>query len=43
VSARSHAARRIDRDGTMLEVPFARHTSEEIARLESLVGRPNPF
>lgn len=43
VASRKHSARRIDRDGTVLEVPFERHTSEEIARLESLVGRPNPF
>jgi hypothetical protein len=43
VASRNHAARRIDRDGTLLEVPFERHTSAEIARLESLVGRPNPF
>lgn len=43
VASRNHSARRIDRDGTVLEVPFERHTSEEIARLESLVGRPNPF
>lgn len=43
VTSRNHAARRIDRDGSVLEVPFERHTSEEIARLESLVGRPNPF
>jgi hypothetical protein len=43
VASRNHAARRIDRDGSLLEVPFERHTSDEIARLESLVGRPNPF
>lgn len=43
VAARHHAARRIDRDGTIVEVAFERHTSEEIARLESLVGRPDPF
>lgn len=43
VASRNHSARRIDRDGMVLEVPFERHTSEEIARLESLVGRPNPF
>jgi hypothetical protein len=43
VTSRNHAARRIDRDGTVLEVPFERHTSEAIARLESLVGRPDPF
>lgn len=43
VTSRNHAARRIDLDGSVLEVPFERHTSEEIARLESLVGRPNPF
>jgi hypothetical protein len=43
VSARNHAARRIDRDGTIVDVAFERHSSAEIARLESLVGRPNPF
>ena len=43
VAARHHAARRIDRDGTIVEVAFERHTSDEIARLESLVGRPDPF
>lgn len=43
VASRNHSARRIDRDGAIVEVPFERHTSDEIARLESLVGRPNPF
>ncbi|HEX7054419.1 MAG TPA: hypothetical protein VF211_10865 [Burkholderiales bacterium] len=43
VAARNHAARRIDRDGTIVEAGFERHSSDEIARLESLVGRPNPF
>ena len=43
VASRNHSARRIDRDGAIVTVPFERHTSEEIARLESLVGRPNPF
>jgi hypothetical protein len=47
VSAQNHLARRILRDPAMgmrvLEAPFERHTSEEMARLESLAGRPNPF
>ena len=43
VASKSHVARRIDLDGAILDMPFIRHTSEEIARLESLVGRPNPF
>lgn len=43
VASRNHSARRIDRDGRIVEVPFERHTSDEIARLESLAGRPNPF
>ncbi|MGH8688091.1 MAG: hypothetical protein ACREVQ_10355, partial [Burkholderiales bacterium] len=43
VASRNHLARRIDRDGRIVAVPFERHTSAEIARLESLVGRPNPF
>lgn len=43
VSSKNHAARRIDRDGRVVEVLFERHTSDEIARLESLVGRPSPF
>ena len=43
VVAEKHAARRIDRERRVMEAPFARHTDEEIARLESLAGRPNPF
>lgn len=43
----SHFARRIFRDPKMgmrvVEAPFERHTSEEIARLEALNGRGNPF
>jgi hypothetical protein len=37
-----HIARRISRDG-IVAAPFERHTNEEMARLERLVGRPNPF
>jgi hypothetical protein len=43
VASKHHVARRIDLDGAILDMPFIRHTSDEIARLESLVGRPNPF
>ena len=47
VSAENHLARRIHRDPRMgmriVQAPFERHTSEEIARLERLAGRPNPF
>jgi hypothetical protein len=27
----------------IVRAPFERHTNEEIIRLESLAGRPNPF
>jgi hypothetical protein len=43
VRSENHIARRIDRDGRILDMDFIRHTSEETARLEKLVGRPNPF
>ena len=49
VSTQNHLARRILSDAAaaggmrVVEAPFERHTSEEIARLERLVGRPNPF
>jgi hypothetical protein len=43
IQGRNHVARRIDAGGRIVTVPFVRHTSEEIARLESLVGRPDPF
>jgi hypothetical protein len=47
VSTQNHLARRILRDPAMgmrvVEAPFERHSSEEIARLERLAGRPNPF
>jgi hypothetical protein len=47
VMAENHQARRIHRDPQMgtriVQAPFERHTSEEIARLESLAGRPSPF
>lgn len=36
-----HQARRIRRD--IAAAPLQGHTSEEIARLEALVGRPDPF
>ncbi len=37
-----HVARRVTPAGATA-APLADHTSEEIARLERLVGRPNPF
>ena len=47
VSTENHQARMIHREamsGTrIVRAGFERHTNEEIARLESLVGRPNPF
>ena len=47
VTTRNHLARRILADPVMgmriVEAPLERHTSEEIARLERLAGRPNPF
>ena len=47
VTAQNHLARRILADPVMgmriVEARFERHTSEEIARLEQLAGRPNPF
>ena len=42
ISTERHVARRITRDA-VVPAPFERHTSEEIARLEELVGRPYPF
>ncbi|OGA12469.1 MAG: hypothetical protein A3D95_04205 [Betaproteobacteria bacterium RIFCSPHIGHO2_12_FULL_69_13] len=43
----NHFARRVHRDphmGMRIEqAPFERHTNEEMARLEALAGRPNPF
>lgn len=43
----NHRARRVRRDGAagmqMVEAPFERHSNEEIAALEALAGRPNPF
>jgi len=43
VQTENHQARRIVR-GTRIEpAPFARHTNGEMIRLESLVGRPDPF
>jgi hypothetical protein len=47
VSTENHLARRIYRDPAMgmriVQAPFERHTSEEMARLERLAGRPDPF
>src|SRR5436190_382427 len=47
VAAENHLARRIHREAMsgMRIVPagFERHTNEEMARLESLADRPNPF
>jgi CobQ-like glutamine amidotransferase family enzyme len=47
VATENHQARTIHRDATMgmriARAGFERHTNEEMARLESLVGRPNPF
>ena len=47
VATENHQARRIHREAMsgMRIVPasFERHSNEEMARLESLVGRPNPF
>jgi hypothetical protein len=42
VAAQNHAARRVSREGVSA-AGMERHTSEEISRLERLVGRPNPF
>jgi len=43
VEARQHEARRIFRGGAVEPAAFERHTSGEMIRLESLVGRPDPF
>jgi hypothetical protein len=47
VAAENHQARRIHRDPMMgmrvVRASFERHTSQEMIRLESLVGRTNPF
>lgn len=46
-TAERHQARRMQRDGTgamrMAAAGMEGHTSEEMAQLETLVGRPNPF
>jgi len=42
ISTDRHVARRITRDA-VIAAAFEHHTNEEIARLEQLVGRPNPF
>ena len=44
VSATHHSARLLRRGETQpQEAPLERHSSEEMGRLESLVGRPYPF
>jgi hypothetical protein len=47
VSTENHQARMIYREAMsgmrILRAGFIGHTNEEMARLESLVGRPNPF
>jgi len=47
VTTENHQARMIHREAMsgmrIVHAGFERHTNEEIARLESLVGRPNPF
>jgi hypothetical protein len=47
VTTENHQARMIHREAMsgmrILHAGFERHTNEEMARLESLVGRPNPF
>jgi len=43
MSASNHQARLIYGDARIVPAAFEGHTNEEIAQLESLVGRPNPF
>jgi hypothetical protein len=43
VSSQSHEARLIRPGLPIARAGFERHSSEEIAALEALVGRPNPF
>ena len=47
VSTENHQARMIHREAMsgmrIVRAGFERHTNEEIARLEALVGRPDPF
>jgi hypothetical protein len=43
VATEFHQARRIDGRKRIVAAPFEGHTSEEIANLEALVGRQNPF
>ena len=47
VTTENHLARRIHREAMsgmrILHAGFERHTNDEMAKLESLVGRPNPF
>jgi hypothetical protein len=43
MSATNHQARRIYSDARIVPAGFEGHTNEEIAELESMVGRQNPF
>jgi len=43
VTTENHQARMIMTGTRIAPAGFERHTNEEMARLESLVGRPNPF
>jgi hypothetical protein len=47
VTTENHQARRIYREAMsgmrIVAAPFQGHSNEEIAQLEALVGRPNPF
>ena len=43
VTTENHQARMMMSGMRIVPAGFERHTNEEIARLESLVGRPNPF
>ena len=43
VQTENHQARSIDRATQIEPAPFVRHTNAEMIRLESLVGRPDPF
>ncbi len=47
VTTENHQARMIHREAMsgmrIVRAGFERHTNDEIARLENLVGRPNPF
>src|SRR5882672_2373022 len=43
VATENHQARMLMTGMRIVPAGFERHTNEEMARLESLVGRPNPF